>query len=721
MRRMRRALPFTLLSALALMALPALLAAQTAPPQQTAPATPKPQPGDVTPPAQPAPVPATPPSAAESEAQALRPLKAFDLTAVDKSADPCADFYQYACGGWMAKNPVPSDQGRWGRFNELAEHNRALLRQILDKAAAPSPKRSAVEQKIGDFYASCMDEAAANAAGAKPIAGELQRIDAIATVPQLMDEIARLQGMTVNVLFRFGQQPDFHDARATIAALDQGGLGLPNKDYYTKTDAKSVETRERYQQHVEKMLALLGTAPAQAADDAKTVMDIENRLAAPSWDPVQRRDPKNLDHPMTRAEAQKLAPTFGLDRFFVATGAPAITKLNVGNPEFFKQVDAMLSSVPIAAWKSYLRWHLAHEVAPYLSQPFVDENFAFYQQYLGGQKELQARWKRCVTLTDDLLGEALGQPYVEQNFPPDAKARTLAMVGEIEKSMGSDLQDLPWMTPATKQAAAGKLAAVANKIGYPDKWRDYGSVNVVRGDLAGNVLRAQQFEYRRNLDKIGKPVDRSEWGMSPPTVNAYYSPLQNNINFPAGILEPPFYDNKADDAVNFGGVGAVIGHELTHGFDDQGAKFDADGNLRDWWTPQDNAEFKTRTECIADEYGGFTAVGDLKLNGHLTLGENTADNGGVRLALMALHRSMESKPLGVVEGYTPEQRFFISFAQIWCSNQTPETARLRALTDPHSPGRYRTNGVLQNMPEFAAAWKCSADAPMVSKTACHVW
>jgi endothelin-converting enzyme/putative endopeptidase len=616
---------------------------------------------------------------------------------------------------------VPADQGRWDRFRELAENNRSELRQILDRVATPATGRSPLEQKIGDFYASCMDEKAIDGAGAKPIAAELQRIDAVTSVPQLMAEVARLHGMGVRALFRFGQQPDFHDASMTIAGLDQGGLGLPNKDYYTKTDAKSVETRERYEQHVASMLRLLGDAPEKSAADAKSVMDLENRLAAPSWDPVQQRDPANRDHAMTTAEAEQLAPSFDLARYFVATEAPAFTRLNVGNPEFFRQVNGLLTSVPLADWKSYLRWHLVHDVADQLAQPFAAEDFRFFRQYLGGQKEQQARWKRCVDLTDRELGEALGQLYVQQTFPPDAKQRTLAMVGDIEKAMGAELQSLAWMTSATRQAAAVKLAAVANKIGYPERWRDYGPVTVKRGDHLGNVLRAETFEYRRNMAKIGKPVDRAEWGMTPPTVNAYYSPLQNNINFPAGILQPPFYDNTLDDAVNFGGIGTVIGHELTHGFDDQGAKFDAQGNLRDWWTKEDAAEFKSRTECLANEYGGFVATGDLHLNGHLTLGENTADNGGVRLALMALRDAMQAKPLGEVGGLTPEQRFFVSFGQIWCQNQTPEMARLRALTDPHSPGRYRVNGVLQNMPEFATAFHCAATAPMASQNACRVW
>jgi len=664
--------------------------------------------------------------AARAQDSELKSVPAFDVNAMDKSVDPCNDFYQYACGGWKAKNPVPSDQGVWSRFSELAERNRVILRQVLEEAANPgaskqAAKRSDVDQKIGDFYASCMDEKAVNAAGAKPIEPELKRIADIATPAQLVDELARLHLMGVNAVFGFGQVPDFHDARMTIAALAQGGLGLPNKDYYTKTDAKSVETRQRYQEHVAKTLELAGDPAAQAAAGAKTVLDIENQLAAPSWDPVEQRDPANLDHPMTRAEALKLAPAIDLPRYLAAVEAPAFERINVTNPRFVQEVNKMLTAVPLASWKSYLRFHLADQASPHLSQPFVDENFKFYQQYLNGQKELQARWKRCVRLTDQELGEALGQSYVARTFPPDAKQSTLAMVEAIEGAMAADLQTLPWMSAETKKAAATKLGAVTNKIGYPDRWRDYGAVKIVRGDHLGNVMRAEQFERHRQLAKIGKPVDRTEWGMTPPTVNAYYNPLQNNINFPAGILQPPFYDKSMDDAVNFGGVGAVVAHELTHGFDDKGAKFDGDGNLRDWWTKEDEAKFKERTECIAKEYDQFVAIDDVHINGHLTLGENTADNGGLRLALLGLRESMTTHPLAEVSGLSPEQRFFVQYGQIWCQNLTPENARLRALSDPHAQNRYRVNGVLQNMPEFAQAFQCKADAPMVSKDACRVW
>jgi predicted metalloendopeptidase len=474
---------------------------------------------------------------------------------------------------------------------------------------------------------------------------------------------------------------------------------------------------------VQKTFELLGDKPETAAAEAKTVMDIETGLAKAAMDRTQRRNPANIDHPMNPQELETLAPGFEFKTFFTSASAPAFNKLNVGNPDFFKQVNGLLDSVPLDSWKTYLRWHVVRSTAAWLSDPFVQENFDFFQRYLSGQKEQQVRWKRCVRLTDMELGEALGQPYVDETFGVEGKQRTLKMVEAIEKAMSEDLKTLDWMTDETKKAAAVKLAGITNKIGFPDEWRDYSKVQIVRGDLMGNLIKTSNFERMRQINKIGKPVDKKEWSMSPPTVNAYYSPPQNNINFPAGILQPPFYDNKLDDAVNFGGIGAVIGHELTHGFDDQGAKFDAKGDFRDWWTPTDKAEFEKRTSCIADEYSGFVAVADVHLNGRLTLGENTADNGGVRLSYMALHDKMkaEGKSPEKIEGFTPEQRFFIAYGQIWCQNQTPEVERLRAITDPHSPGRYRVNGVVSNSAEFQQAFGCKAGQPMVRENACHVW
>ncbi len=645
----------------------------------------------------------------------------FSTANMDTAVNPCVDFYQYACGTWMANNPIPADESRWGIFDELADRNRAILRGILEKAAVDDPKRSAVEQKIGDFYASCMDEGTIEQLGIKPLAPELGRIDAISSKNQIVDELVRLHPLGVGVLFRFSSSPDAKNSTQMIADADQGGLGLPDRDYYLKQDPKSVKLREEYVAHVQKMLELAGEPAARAATDAQAVLRIETDLAKGSLDRVARRDPNQTYHKMSLQELAALSPAIDWPKYFSGLGTPAFTSLNVSVPDFFKVVNAVLNDTSLADLKTYLRWHLLHAEATLLAQPFLDENFSFYGRTLTGATQLQPRWKRCVEATDDDLGFALGQKYVEQNFPPAAKARVLGMVHEIENMLGQDIQSLDWMTPATKQQALVKLRAVTNKIGYPDKWRDYSSVKIVRGEAVGNDERATEFEVHRQLNKIGTPVDRGEWTMTPPTVNAYYSPLQNNINFPAGILQPPFFDNHMDAAVNYGAIGSVMGHELTHGFDDQGRQFDAEGNLHNWWTPQDAAEFEKRAECFIKEYSAFTPVDDVHLNGKLTLGENTADNGGVHLSFMALMKSLDGKPQPKIDGLTPQQRFFLGYSQVWCQNVRPEAARLRAQIDPHSDGRDRVNGVLGNMPEFRAAFACHEGQPMVHAPSCRVW
>ena len=653
----------------------------------------------------------------------LPTIPVFDQSAMDKSVNPCDDFYRYACGGWMAKNPIPGDQSRWGRFDQLQERNRDILHDILERAAKGGASRTPVMQKVGDMYASCMDESKVNALGAKPIQPDLDAIAKITDRKSLITEIARLHRQGTGVLFRFGGSPDLHNASMTIASADQGGTSLPDRDLYLKDDPKTQETRQKYTEFMVTTFGLLGDSPEKAQAEAKAVLDIETQLAKAQMDRIEMRKPENRDHPMTRQQFVELAPNFELATFLSALNPPAFDKINVGNVNFFKQVGPLLDSISIADWKTYLRWHVVQGAAPFLSEPFVTASFNFREKYLGGQQEQQVRWKRCVRLTDAALGEALGQPFVEETFGKEGKQRTLAMVNAIEGAMSADLKTLAWMSDETKKAAQVKLDGIQNKIGYPDKWKDYSTVDIKAGDLLGNIRRATRFEINRNLSKIGKPVDKQEWGMSPPTVNAYYSPSQNNINFPAGILQPPFYDNKMDDAVNFGGIGAVIGHELTHGFDDQGAKFDAKGDLRDWWTPQDKAEFEKRTSCISNEYDQFIAVDDVHLKGRLTLGENTADNGGVRLSLMALHEKMKQAGTmeKMIDGFTPEQRFFIAYGQIWCQNVTPAQARLRAMTDPHSPGQYRVNGVVSNMEEFQKAFGCKAGDKMVRENACRVW
>jgi putative endopeptidase len=653
-----------------------------------------------------------------------KPAPGFSIDNIDKTLDPCVDFYQYACGNWLKKAEIPADQSAWVSFVELDERNLVTLQEILEKASANDPNRTPVEQKIGDFYSSCMDEKTVDAKGLGSVKVELDRISAVNDKPTLIDAVARVHLMGPSPLFNFYSNSDLHNADQVIAYIDQGGLSLPDRDYYIKDDARMTDMRKHLVEYVTQVFILAGQSPQQAAASAQTVLRIETALAKASMDRTLRRDPKTRDHKMTKDAAVALAPNFYLDRYFAATGTPSFSELNVSNPEFFKQVNGVLESESLDNLKIYVSWHLLRGSAPWLSQPFVEANFKM-RQALTGQKEIQARWKRCVELTDGSLGEALGEKYVDVTFGADGKQRMLKMVDALEQSLDQDIQSLPWMTEDTKKQAKLKLLAIRNKIGYPDAWRDYSTLTVDRGDLLGNFLRANEFESKREIAKIGKPLDRKEWGMTPPTVNAYYSGNFNEIVFPAGILQPPFFDKKMDDAVNFGGIGLVIGHELTHGFDDQGRKFDPQGNLRDWWTPEDGKEFEKRVSCVADEYSNFVAVDDLKLNGRLTLGENTADNGGARIALQALERMIAEDKTGKegekIDGYTPEQRFFLGFARVWCEKRRPEYARTQVTTNPHSPGKWRVNGVVQNMPEFQQAWGCKAGQPMVSANACHVW
>jgi endothelin-converting enzyme/putative endopeptidase len=644
----------------------------------------------------------------------------FDVKAIDKAADPCQDFYQYACGSWLKANPIPADQARWGRFNELEERNKQALRAILEEAAKPDPAGDGVTRQIGDYYAACMDEKAIDARGLAPLSAELDRIRQLAGKSQLAEEIAHLHRIGVASLFEFGSGQDFKDSSAVVAQLDQGGIGLPDRDYYLKDDPKSAELRQKYVAHVARMFELAGRNPETAKAYAATVMRMETELAKGSLDNVSRRDPEKVYHPMKKADVAALAPAFLWEPYFAGTRAPQFQAIVLSSPEFFKTIGRQIGDTPLEDWKVYLVWHLLHSEAPFLPSAFLQENFEFYGRTLTGATEMRPRWKRCVDFTDNQLGESLGRKYVEKTFGAAGKERTLKMVHALETALGEDIEKLPWMTAATKKEAMVKLQAITNKIGYPDQWRDYSSVEIKRDDAIGNGFRADQFEFQRQLDKIGKPVDRLEWGMTPPTVNAYYDPQMNNINFPAGILQPPFFDSALDDAVNFGGIGMVIGHELTHGFDDQGRQFDPKGNLQDWWTPADAKEFQRRAACVDDEYSSFTVVPGVHINGKLTLGENTADNGGVRVALMALENTI-GKAAKKIDGFTPKQRFFLSFGQVWCSNQREESVRLQVATDPHSPPKFRVNGVVQNMPEFQKAFACKAAQPMAKANVCRVW
>ena len=647
----------------------------------------------------------------------------LDLTSMDKSADPCVDFYQYSCGGWQKKNPIPPDQTSWGVYGKLYQDNLRFLRGILEEAVK-AKQRDAVTQKIGDYYSACMDEAALNKRGLQAIKPELDAIAALKTVHDLAPLVARLQLEAAGTTM-FGsssiQDPD--NSEQQIAGINQGGLGLPDRDYYTKDDAKSKETRERYLQHVQKVFELLGDSPDKAKSEAQDVMRMETGLAEASLTRVERRDPYKRKNKMKVADLQAVAPNFDWPAFFKAATTPPFEILNVTAPPFFRVLNSELGSESLDNWKNYLCFHVANAYSPYLSQPFVDENFAFYRQYLRGAKEQQPRWKRCVQYVDDDLGEALGQAYVRKVFSPQLKASTLDMVRRIEDAMGQRIQQLDWMSPETKRQAVLKLQGMRNKIGYPDKWRDYSSVKITPTDFVGDVRNANLFESRRRINKIGQPVDHAEWGMTPPTVNAYYNPAMNDINFPAGVLQPPLYDSKMDDAPNYGDTGGTIGHELTHGFDDQGRKYDAKGNLRDWWTKEDAEKFTQRTQCVEDQYSKYVVVDDVHINGKLTLGEDVADLGGEILAYNAWKDATKDKSLQAADDLTPDQRFFVGFAQWACENTRPEDARLRALTDPHSPARYRINGVVVNMLEFTQAFSCKAGQAMTKAAdqVCRVW
>jgi putative endopeptidase len=690
-----------------------VLSAAIAPAQTTPSTQPPPISQDVT--SKPSPIPA---------------VRSFDVSAMDTTANPCVDFYQYACGNWMKENPIPSDQSIWTRsFSQVQLRNLYLLWKELD-TAAKNPQ-SALQKQYGDFYASCMDTSTIEKLGLEPIEGSWNRIAALKNTRDIPSLLAWLENRgTSDGFFQFSVTQDEKDSSKQIAEASQDGLSLPDRDYYLADSPRFAAIRAAYVEHMKKMFTLAGDAPEQAAREAASVMAIETAMAKASMSRVDRRDPEKVYHIYTVDEFTKLTPEFDWKVYFSSVGIGRFDTLNVAQPDFFKGLNALLAGEPLDAWKSYLRWQVLHGEAPDLSSPFYDENFRFFEQTLNGQKVPQPRWRQCTAATDNALGEAVGQDWVKQNFPPAAKESMDKLVADLEKALAADIRELPWMSDETKKAAEEKLAMIRNKIGYPEKWRDYSSVKVDRGTYVANSEQAALFDRNYNFAKLGKPVDEREWHMTPPTVNAYYSDSFNDINFPAGILQPPFFDVNADPAVNFGGIGVVIGHEMTHGFDDKGSQFDGKGDLHEWWTPEDRKAFKERTDCEVNEYNGFEAAPAISdtpavhVNGQLTLGENTADNGGLRIAWQALldalaeeHKSIDDK----IDGFTEAQRYFIGFAQVWCENRTDALSRQRALTDPHSPGRWRANGTVQNFDEFGKAFNCKKGQPMYPESSCRVW
>lgn len=658
-------------------------------------------------------------------AQTKQELRVFDPSLLDASVNPCENFYRFSCDGWFKRNPLPPDQTSYGRFTQLFELNRLHLKQILEDASKPDSNRTPNEQKIGDEYASCMETAAIDKLGLTPIKPELDRIAGLHSLDQLPALLAHLHTIGVNAFFDFSANQDFANADQVISFYSAGGLGLPERDYYFRTDPKSVEQRKQYVDHVHKMFVLAGEPEAKAQQDAATVMAVETRLAKASLTITELRNPQNLNHPTDVVALSKALTHFKLNDYVEASHAPATGKANDTEPKFFEEFNALIATTPLDQIRTYLRWHLLHAYAgTSMPESFETETWNFYARILNGAEKQQERWKRCTSRVDREMGEALGQVYVAKYFPPAEKQQALEMTLAIEQAMAKDIDSLDWMSSATKEQAKEKLKTVMNKIGYPDKWRDYSKLEIVRGDALGNQERVHQFNFNRELAKIGKPVDKTEWGMSPPTVNAYYDPQQNNVNFPAGYFQPPFYSDKEDDAANYGDMGSTIGHELTHGFDDEGRQFDKDGNLKDWWTKDDETKFKEKAQCMVDQYDAIEAVPGVHLNGRLTLGENLADLGGLWLAWLAWQDKAQAEHLDMAaktEGYAPEQRFWIAYAQQWCTDTRPESLRSQAQTDEHSPDEYRTNSILQDLPEFAKSFNCKLPDKMVSPKPCRVW
>jgi len=701
------------LNRIAAITLVALAACRTATSTSTPTSTPTPPlaPAQALPPA-PA-LAATPPAAA-----------GIDLASIDPKASPCQDFYAFACGGWIARNEIPADKSRWGSFGQLEERNAERLRVILEAAAARADPGDALTRKVGDYYAACMDEAAIERAGRADLGAGWRKLESVKDARSLAAAVGRLHAEGVQALFGLASGQDLKDSTRVVAWVGQGGLSLPDRDYYLKDDARSAEIRRAYQAHLVRMLTLAGLAPVQALREAKAILALETRLAEAAWTGVEMRDPARLYNPMGLAGLAKAAPRFPWKTYLQALGAPGLTAFSATTPRSLARIDELVRKTPAATWRSYLRWKVLEDMASARALPraFVEERFAFSSKAFTGAKELKPRWRHCVDQTDGFLGEALGQAFVKRHFAGDAKEKALKLVRGIQAAQGENLAALAWMDPATRDKGQEKLGKIDNKIGYPARWRDYSALEVDRSSYTRSGEAAAAFEVRRELAKIGKPVDRGEWLMTPPTVNAYYEPSLNEMAFPAGILQPPFYTQGANDAVNYGAAGFVVGHELTHGFDDEGRKFDARGNLSDWWSPSVGQEFEKRAACLERQFSGYLSVDDVRLDGRLTLGENIADLGGLKLALAAYRASRQGQlPEAPVAGFAPEQQFFVAAAQVWCEKVRPEEARRLALTDSHSPGRWRVNGPLSNLPDFAAAFSCKAGDPMVRAERCEVW
>jgi len=641
---------------------------------------------------------------------------------MDTSVDPCNDFYRYACGQWSKLNPLPPDEAAWDVYSKMADDNLRYLWGILQRASQPSASRSPVEAKIGDYFQACLDEGSVERAGLHPLTSGLAAIASLKSIDDLAAYVASQHraGLDGDLLFAFAPDQDFDDSSRMIAFANAGGLGLPDRDYYDRPDAKSQEIRQRYLGHLQHMFAFLGESAADAATDARTVLDIETSLARSSLSRTEKRNPYNLKHKMDQAALARLAPSFAWGAYFQGLGL-AITEINVSEPKFFTELNRQLRTQNLAAWRAYLRWHLIHGHAAYLSSPFDREQFAFFSQYLAGAKEMPARWKKCSRLVDSQLGDALGQIFVAHTFTGQTRDDAVRMIEQVEREMAQDMETLSWMGPETRRQALDKLHSLVNKVGYPAKWKDYSSVAISRETFFLNAQNAESFEQRRRLAKIGQPVDRSEWTMTPPTVNAYYNAQTNDINFPAGVLQPPLFDPKMDAAPNYGNTAATMGHELTHGFDDEGRQFDARGNLRDWWSPADAKAFEERVACVRDQYAQYVVVDDLHINSRLTLGEDVADLGGTLLAYLAWKHATAGQNLPPIANLTPDQRFFVGMAQWACGETRPELQRMRVITDPHSPLEFRVNGVVSNLPQFGQAFGCRPGQPMMHQNACRVW